>query len=149
MSHNRYFRIYFRPRISGIPSLHRTTHASCLGAFFRFVGPLVYRLAQMGGTTPARAAALIAHPIVALGNGLEWASNVCLAHADATVLHDSFTPQELHMVSRIVPRGNIITMAVASDIFPSPRWTLASPPHSRMQRGLPRASALWLRGCGA
>ena len=37
----------------GLPSPYRTAFASYLGAFFRVAGPLIYRLARMGGTTTA------------------------------------------------------------------------------------------------
>jgi len=51
---------------AGFPSLFLTALASYLGAFYRFTGPLIYRLAQMGGTTTARAATLLEDPLATI-----------------------------------------------------------------------------------
>ena len=70
----------------GFPSLLRTTHAISLGVFFRVAGLLIHRLAQMGGTTPAKAATLLEDPVATEEHILVWACSVYSAHADATTL---------------------------------------------------------------
>ena len=50
---------------AGLSSLHRTASTSYLGAFFLVDGPLIHRLAQIRGTTPSRATALLEDPAAA------------------------------------------------------------------------------------
>ena len=79
---------------AGLPFLLRTKSASYLWAFFRVAGPLIDRLAQMGGTTIARAVALIKNPEAAAW-GHAWAAIMYSAHQAALELHASFTPADL------------------------------------------------------
>ena len=71
------------------------------------VGPLITKLAQMGDTTTSRAATLLAYLVVVIGIRLRAAS-LTAAHREALELHASLTGPELHIVSLVALRGNII-----------------------------------------
>jgi hypothetical protein len=73
-----------------------------LGAFFRVAGPLIDRLAQMGGTTNARIAAFIENPEGAAW-GYAWAAKDYSAHQAALGLHASFASAELHTIALVAP----------------------------------------------
>jgi hypothetical protein len=94
--------------------------ASYLGAFFQVAGPLIDILAHMGGNTTARVATLLADPPTSKLDQ-SWAASVHAAHHEALEMQASFTPQDLHTINLIAPRGNIIRCAgdprvVATDL---------------------------------
>jgi len=64
----------------------------------------------MGGTTTARAATLLADP-AGISSSHAWDASLMVAHREALELHVSFTGPELHTVSLMAPRGNIIQTA--------------------------------------
>jgi hypothetical protein len=61
----------------------------------------------MGGPTTVSDAVLLQDPEVVAGT-MDWAFTVSSAHKAAISLQESFTPSELHTISLIAPRGNII-----------------------------------------
>ena len=86
-------------------------------------GPLIDRLAHIGGPTTARAAALMADPL-ATKRDHTWATCVFAAHQAALELQASFTPPELLTLGLIAPRGSLIpfardTWSVVMDLPPS------------------------------
>jgi len=108
---------------AGLHSLRDMASASYLGAFFRVAGPLISRLAQMGGTTTARAATLLEDPPAARGS-FAWARSLCKAHEEALELQSSFTDKELQLISLAAPRGCVIQSpgdpsSVALDLPPT------------------------------
>ena len=64
----------------------------------------------MGGTTTARAAALLAD-LAVFSSSHVWTANLMVTHREALELHASFTGPDLHTVSLVAPRGNIIHSA--------------------------------------
>ena len=92
---------------AALPSLRELAPASYLGAFFRVTGPLTKRLALMGGTTTTRAATLLADPEAASAT-YAWAAFLTAAHREAIYLQDSVIGPELHIISLVAPRANII-----------------------------------------
>jgi hypothetical protein len=61
----------------------------------------------MGGTTMAKAATLLADPETA-SETYAWVAYLTTTHREAMNLYDSFTDPELHTISLVAPRGNII-----------------------------------------
>ena len=92
---------------AGLPSLQALAPASYLGALFKVAGPLTTRILLMGGTTMARAATLLADPETASGT-YAWVAYLTTTHREAMDLQDSFNSLELHTISLVLPRGNII-----------------------------------------
>ena len=70
-------------------------------------GPLITRLALTGGATTARAVSLLADPAAVSGT-FAWVASLTASHAEALKLQVSFSGQELHTISLVAPRGNII-----------------------------------------
>ncbi len=64
----------------------------------------------MGRTTTARAAALLADPAV-VSSSHAWAASLTAAQREALELQVSLTGPELHTVSLVATRGNIIQSA--------------------------------------
>jgi len=100
---------------------HGVRHLS--GGLFPATGPLIDRLAHMGGTTTAREASLSADPLTT-NRDQGWVASVFLAHQAAVELQASFTIPELLTIGPIAPRGNIIqsvgdTRSVVTDLPPT------------------------------
>jgi len=64
----------------------------------------------MGGTTTVRAATLFADPAAVSGT-FAWATSLTTTHGEALEMYASFSCQELHTISLVAPRGNIIQFA--------------------------------------
>ena len=96
--------------------------ASYFGAFFRVAGPPIDKLPHMGGNATARAATLLADPPAAKLDQI-WAASVHAEHQEALELQASFTPQDLHTINLVAPRGNILRCVgdlrtIATDLPP-------------------------------